>query len=103
MSAGSTMVQLWRALRAWQLAPTLASSQDSTPQMHAYMQCFGKRVCNACIWIITIYLTPQRCVIQHHPSGPSWLTAELDFWAPRGLWTPPGQSEYRGQVLWDTL
>jgi hypothetical protein len=34
------------------LATTHASSQDSTPQRHACVQCFGKRVCNACIWII---------------------------------------------------
>jgi hypothetical protein len=33
-------------------APTIASSQVSTPQMHACVQCFGKHVCNACIWII---------------------------------------------------
>jgi hypothetical protein len=28
---------------------------------------------------------------------------ELNFWALRGLWTRPGQSEVREQVLWDTL
>jgi hypothetical protein len=31
------------------------------------------------------------------------LSYELDFGALRGLWTRPGQSEDRGQVLCDTL
>jgi hypothetical protein len=54
---GTTMTRLVESL-----APTLASSQDSTPQMHACVQCFGKRVCNACIWIIASWCdtTPAR-------------------------------------------
>jgi hypothetical protein len=46
LNRGSTMAPLES------VTPTFASSQDSTPQIHAHVQCFGKHVCNACIWII---------------------------------------------------
>jgi hypothetical protein len=32
-----------------------------------------------------------------------YISYELYFWALYDLWTRPGQSEDRGQVMWDIL